>query len=79
MCELQNTAGYVNSISYKYLFMKTSKPQLIGIAAILTGLAHAATHEFDSLLQPLIDNHKLAGAVVMMAAKRPMHTTNSNQ
>ncbi len=41
--------------------------------ALAAALSHAAdkpaTHVFDSVVQPLLDGHKLAGSVVAVAGK----------
>jgi len=54
--------------------MKKPLPRLLGLLSAMAFFAYAqkphnATHELDSVLQPLIENHKLAGAVVMVANK----------
>lgn len=41
----------------------------MSITLVAGAQTHTATHVFDGVLQPLIDSHQLAGAVVMVASK----------
>ena len=57
--------------------MRHHKLRFLGLAALFTCAAFVASaqkpqpaaHVFDSVVLPLIDSHKLAGSVVMVATK----------